>query len=278
MTSIDKILLNASKFDDEQKIPNFIGIFKELYKIPLFKVGLDAILTKAEIGHIEFVMERKDVAERLHGCCITTEKVGFNKFMKTFIRHKHHKIRLQTMEIHVLAHELAHALEKESRLNIRKDFETAFKLDMQNLERGHMMVQNAIKQILFKEIELYDKSQHASEFLARYFELLARSKEIGGYSGNFHFKLAEIVAIFENTTRWIELVFNEALKAQTREHISKMTETVEFDEGLGNFARKERKKHMGEKPKWGKATGSIFGREYNENQIEGEERKKLEEE
>lgn len=268
MISIDNILLNVTKFDDPQKISNFIGQFKELYKIPLFKVGLDAILTKAESGNIEFFMERKNSAQHIDGCCISSSNKKFNKLFQIFTKELNHKIKIQNLEIHVLAHEIAHALEKESRLNIQQGFTKAINLDMQNVQKGHILIQNAIKQILFKELESYHKSQHASELLARYFELLARSKEIGGYSENFHFQYTEILNIFTNTTKWIESIFNESLKASVRDHISDLSKKIEFDQKLGNFTRKEKKIHINKKPNWGKATGSIFSANPNQSNLD----------
>ncbi|MBT4879340.1 MAG: hypothetical protein HON42_05940 [Alphaproteobacteria bacterium] len=275
MTSIDKILLNSAKFDDPQKTANFIGQFKELYKIPLFKIGLDAILTKAEIGNVEFVMEQKNSAERLHGCCISSNKSKFNKIFKVFTKELNHVIKIQTLDIHILAHEIAHALEKESKLDINKDFSTAINLDMQYVQSGHVLIQNAIRQILFKELELYDKAQHASELLARYFELLARSKEIGGYSSDFHFRYNEITSIFVNTTKWIEQVFNESLKASVRDHINILSKNIKFDAALGNFARKEKKIHLNKKPNWSNATKSIFSANEAQTKIGTSNSKKL---
>ncbi len=60
MKSIDKILLDSATFADQQETNNFIGKFKELYKISLFKIGLDAILTKAELGNVEFIIRKTE--------------------------------------------------------------------------------------------------------------------------------------------------------------------------------------------------------------------------
>lgn len=278
MKSIDKILLDSATFADQQETNNFIGKFKELYKISLFKIGLDAILTKAELGNVKFILEHKNKFERLHGCCISSSSSKFNKIFKVFTKELNHQIKIQTLETYVLAHEITHALEKESKLDIRTDFSTALKIDMQYVKNSHILIQRAIKQILFKELELYPQTQHDSELLARYFELLARSKEIGGYSDNFHFHYHEIINIFPNSTSWVENIFNESLKASVRDHIAKLSSNIKYDAQLNNFARKAKKIHSAKQANWRKATNSIFTSSTNANLGNKNHPNKIEEE
>ena len=130
--------------------------------------------------------------------------------------------------------------------------------DLANLEKGHLLIQNAVKQILYKELQLYNKDQYNSEFLARIYQLLGMSREINSRNNDFPFRLQEIVNVFSNSCKWIEQKFNEVLKTQISEHIAKLTSQVEFDKHLNDFSRKYKSIHKGEKPSWKKNIGSIF--------------------
>ena len=240
---ITQILSKILYFDNDQKIADFIGSFKELYKVELFKVGLDAILTKAELGLVKFQLQDKSSRGSYHGCCITSEQSVFNKIYNVFSKNYKHVINIRTVTVDVIMHEIAHALEKESKINLQDQFADIFANDLQNTKNCHINIQMAIKQIIFKELNLYAKEQHNSELLARFYELLAMSKEVGYYHGDYHFKLNEILSLFSNTVNWIEQVFNENLKAQTLDHITKLSYEIKFDKDLGAFSRKYKSLH-----------------------------------
>jgi hypothetical protein len=258
MTSIEHILKNNISYQQTQELDDFLACFKELYKIKIFKIGLDVILTKCEMGLVKFIIADKDL-HGLDGCCITEKDTVFNKYFGAFVKRNKYLIRLKKLNVEVLAHEITHALESESRVILESDFKDVFLADLENIGSTHLLLKNAIKQILFKEISLYKEAQHNSEYLARFFELLARSKEVGGYSESYKFRLNEIESLFENTIYWINTRFNESLKAQQSEHISAMTMHIEFQETINYFSRKEQKK-FDNNEKWRGATGSIFGK------------------
>ena len=273
MHEIDKILTRSLSFDDHQKIADFIGSFKELYKVPLFKVGLDVILTKAELGLVKFQLQEKNITETYHGCCITKQETLFNKIFSSFSKNYKHVINIRTLTVDVIMHEIAHALEKESKINLQDEFASIFATDLKNTKHSHINIQLAIKQIIFKELNLYPNSQHNSELLARFYELLAMSKEVGHYHNNYHFKLNEILSLFYNTVEWIDKVFNDNLKSQILDHIPPLSKNIKFDQNLRNFTRKHKSLHaskvysnkisgnksLPEQPsQWGKVIKSIF--------------------
>ena len=258
MATINSILNNALEFDDKRRVADFIGSYKELYKIPLFKIGLDAILTKAELGLVSFHLQPQDSNNNLHGCCITQERRIFHKIFNAFVKNYTHQINIKSLSVEVLMHEIAHALEKESKLELSQEFAHIFKEDLRNIVNSHMNIQRAIKQIIFKELDLYPQYQHNSEMLARFYELLAMSKEIASYHGDFPFKLNEICAVFPNTITWIKEKFNQNLKTRVADHIAKLTENITFDQDLGSFSRKHKAKHS-QNSKWsGNNIKSIF--------------------
>ncbi len=258
MTSIEQILKNNISYEKQQELEYFLNCYKELYKIDFFKIGLDVILTKCEIGMVKFIIEDNSL-HGLDGCCITEQDSVFNKYLGVFFKRNKYQIRLKKLNVEVLAHEITHALEYESRVVLESHFKDIFLSDLENIGQTHILLKNAIKQIIFKEISVYPEKQHNSEYLARFFELLARSKEVGGYSENYKFRLDEIKFLFKNTISWINANFNESLKAQQRDHIVEMTKNIKFAEKLDNFARNQFKKEDNNQ-KWRSSTRSIFGK------------------
>jgi hypothetical protein len=261
MSRIEDLLKKAAEFDDPREIDEFMGSFKELYKVDFFKTGLDVILSQIEIGYVTFKIVRDIAGENLHGCCLTTEKHVFSKMFNSFVKKQKHLIRIKSLTVDTLMHEMAHALEKISRQDLSKEFEAIFKNDLKLLEGASLMSREAIKQVIFKEIELYDPSQHNSEFFARFYQLYAMSKEVGTYDKQFHFKMEDIKHVFPGTTAWVEQRFNEAIKPALNPEISKLTKKIEYDELLGGYSRKNRstRTEPGGKKKWGGKVGSLFG-------------------
>jgi hypothetical protein len=262
---IEQILTNSLYCDNIEKTTDLIGSFKELYKVPWFKIGLDVILTKAELGLVRFFLQEKNITDNNHGCCITRQISVFNKIYKVVSRNYKYDIQLRTVSVDVIIHEIAHALEHESKINLNKDFAQIFASDINKVKKSHLNIQNAVKQIIFKELNLYHKNQHNSELLARFYELVAMSKEIGYYHHDYHFKLAEICDLFKNTIAWIENVFNANLRAQILDHIAPLSNDIKFDNNLGSFSRKYQSLHgknsdsqQQKKAKWNKVIKSNF--------------------
>ena len=261
MTGISSIIKKAISFDDVRKVEDFSGHYKELYKIAIFKPSLDLMLTKAEQGMVKFTLQPHDNLNRLHGCCITEEYRLFNKIRNSFVRNFKHTINIKTLSAEVMMHEMAHAVEKESRVQLDREFSKIFRADLINAENSHIHIQTAVRQVILKEIELYPKQQHDSEYFARFYQLLAMSKEISSYHDDFHFKLPEMMNVFRNTITWIDQVFNHKLKHQIATHIEKLTANIKFDDELNNFARKNKSIH-GKDVKWKRTVGSLFGDKY----------------
>ncbi len=271
---IDNILLNNANFKQKNKIPDFIALFKELYKISLFKPSLDAVVSLAEANFIKFQF---DDNIDLHGCCITQKKTVFNSFFSKFTSHHHHIIQIKTLTADVLMHEMAHALEYQSKINIIKsDFPLAFKEDIKNLENKALFVKQSVQQILYKEIALYPKEQQASEFLARYFELLAMSKYIGIAQGKeYHFNFEQISQALPNVTKWIRNIFNESIKTKVRDHIANASKNIKYDSDLNSFVRKIKREIPKKAGGWSKQTGSIFGHTSNQQPSLTEQAKRI---
>lgn len=244
---LESNIINASA--KEKTI--FISLFKELYKISLFKDGLDLILTRCEQGLVTFDLNITKEFEELRGCCLTQEKYVYHKLFKTFFKQHEHKITIKKLDVDVIMHEIAHALEKETGLDIRKGFLFAIQKDLRNINT-HINIRNAVEQVIYKEIKLYKEEQYGSEFLARYFQLIAMSYEVGSFDSNFHFKSSEILTLFRNTTNWIHAIFNANLKSKIPDHIAAITHNITFDEEHKKNANKIHKLHENSSVKWSK--------------------------
>jgi hypothetical protein len=243
--------ITASKQDEDL----FARFFRELYRIPLFKYGLDLTLTKADVGLMEFEVVQLQFRGTLAGCCLTTEQRIYNKFIKAFFKRHKHKIILRDLTVDTLMHEIAHALEKESGLDISKDFAAAFKADMANYDNAHMNLRRGIDQIIMKELTLYPKEKINSELLARYFQLIATAKEVAGYKGDFHFKTADVFQLFPSTTKWIEEIFNESLKKQIDKKIAQASSELIKNLGEAQKIHNAKSLHADKtNPKWSKIT------------------------
>lgn len=259
MSEIDKILLNALNVENQKTKSDFVALFKELYKIGFFKVGLDVVLTKAELGSIKFRVFPQGSGDVLKGCCITKESSFFHKIYQCFIRDYNHVVEIKYLDVHVIMHEIAHILEIESKICLNDEFERILRDDLCNLKKAHISLHNAIKKVMFHEIQLYPKKQHNSEYLARFYQLIAMSREIVVYDDDFHFKLEEILSLFPNTVDWICDVFNENLKVKVASHIDKMTQNIEFDRNLRGFSRRNKSVHRDKENKqWRNVVGSIL--------------------
>jgi hypothetical protein len=72
-------------------------------------------------------------------------------------------------------------------------------------------------------LKAYKPHQFLSELFARYFELLSISRNV---SAKGSFATLEVMSFFENTTNFIEKIFNPQIRAKIDPEISKMTSEI----------------------------------------------------
>ncbi len=203
---ITRQYVHSHLYEHEQE---FIKNFEQLYQIKLLKDLLDLILTKAKQKKAKFVIKISRIWNRAAGDCQTegiVERIGGK-----ILRRKYYTITIRNISHEVIMHEIAHAVEKESAINLNGEFRKAIANDMQEIEFASASVKTAIKQIMIEEMKAYKASQVMEEMFARYFELLAMSYDVGGW-GRYQFYAKDIIKFFENTTRWVESSFNPMIK------------------------------------------------------------------
>ena len=228
---IEEILAKSLKFEGANQNERFSKIFSSLYAIDLYKDGLDLILTKSQEEILTFEVKIKKGWDTNVGCYLTQQSKIYNKLLKTFTHKFDHKIILRSLEINVMAHEMAHCLEVESELELTKDFRQAIHFDMAREENGkkyrrcpkNLALKGEIERLMVNALRSYPPHQHISELFARYFELLSISRDV---KPNGDFTTAEVMGFFANSTKWIEQIFNTKIKAKINSEIAKQTENL----------------------------------------------------
>ena len=191
---IDNLLNKYIEKGNQLQKSILIKNYKELYKLEILKPGLDLILSEAEIGNITFELKIVDDLVQLRGCCLTHEKHIYHKVFRRFVKTFKHKILLQKLNVGVLMHEIAHALEKQGRINLSDGFDQAMMEDLKTIATASHTVRYAIDKIMYKDLKLYPENQQSSELFARLFQMFAMSKEVGHFDESFNF----IIKIVEN--------------------------------------------------------------------------------
>jgi hypothetical protein len=248
MEIIKNIFENSGQiwFEGEKNHDKMARFFADLYRIELYKDGLDLILTKIKHKKIKFEIRIITNWDTNIGCYLTEQNKIFNKLLGNFTTQISQKIILRQLTHNVMAHEMAHALEFSSGLNLKEEFRQSIALDMKDRQPSLITLQAEIKRLMIEAVKSYPPTQIISELFARYFELLSVARDICG-KGNF--TTIQITDYFINTTNYIKKIFNLALKNQidpeiskaTSELVNKITQTaaqVKFSDQSESFHKK----------------------------------------
>ena len=211
------------EFKTDDKSEKFLETFCELYRIELFKDGLDLILTKLQEKDLRFEVNIINGWNTRLGCYLTEQSKVFNKILGTFSKVVKKKIILHDLSHYVLAHEMAHALEFESGLNLGEEFRKAIGLDMKDRQPSIITLKAQSQSLMVDALKAYPPEQFLSELFARYFELLSVSRNVCA-TGNF--ATEDVMASYAHTTNLIENAFNPQIKPQIDSEIAKMTNEI----------------------------------------------------
>ena len=241
-------------------IDKFTNSFADLYRIELFKDGLDLILTKLQERHLSFEITIMKDWDTNVGCFLTEQKSIYDKTLGKFLRKSSPKIILRQMTHNVLAHEMAHALEFESSVDLGREFRQAVGFDMKNRQPQLMTLKGEVKRLMVDALKSYPQNQFISELFARYFELLSISRNV---SKNGDFTTLDVMEFYENTTNFVTHIFNPQIKSQIDPKIAretlKIAQQVKLVAPKQKFQEKVESLHSnatGEKRSWAKNTKS----------------------
>ena len=193
----------TSKFSGDKE--RFLKKFQQLYHLEILHPSLNLIVSKCKNSQVKFVIEPLKNWDRCVGHCQT--KGFFGKIGDMFSRNLTHTINIKTVEHDIIMHEMAHAVEKTSGIDLNGDFRKVLGNDMRNRFSHNLQVASAVENVMKNELKSYKLNNIMEELFARYFEMLAMSYEVGGFS-RYQFKYNDIVNYFENTTLWVKEYFN----------------------------------------------------------------------
>lgn len=169
----------------------FIKLFFDLYRIEIFKDGLDLILTKMQERSLHFDIR---------------EMKGWNTNVGCFLKDK---ITLRSLDYSVLAHEMAHAFAFESKIDLGAEFMQCVGYDMKGREPEIMTLKGEVKRLMVDALKSYPTNQFLGEIFARYFELLSISRNVIA-TGDFTTR--DVMDFFVNITNFIDKIFNPQIR------------------------------------------------------------------
>lgn len=199
-----EIIRSVTKAETSQMELVFIDMIKSLYRFELFKDMLDLCMTIANEGRLKFVVQNKEFYALDEGNCLTIDGGVFDTIRGVFKSKKSYTITIKKLASDVVVHEIGHMFEKESGVSLDNEFMSAIGADISSKFSGNISLQSAIKQIMVDEVVGYKKSHHASELFTRFYQVLAVSKDIAGYSSSYGYKVQDFIKAFPNTIAWAE--------------------------------------------------------------------------
>ncbi len=222
-SSLKKIITSQLQISSDQEAQRFCKYFFDLYRIELFKDGLDLILTKLREKKLRFEIKEMQGWDTNVGCFLTEQKSFYDKAFGRFFTKASPKIILRKLSYNVLAHEMAHALEFESGLNLGVEFRQAVGYDMKDRQPSIFTLKGEVKRLMVDALKAYPPEQFLSELFARYFELLSISRNV---CANGDFATSDVMNFFANVTNFIEKIFNPQIKSQIAEDIAGITNEI----------------------------------------------------
>ena len=217
---LKSIIIPQLQFDGVIDNEKFVKLFLDLYRIEIFKDGLDLILTKLQQKHLRFEIKEIKGWDTNVGCFLTDHQGVFDRTVGKFFAKTSLKILLRSLHYNVLAHEMAHAMDFESGLDLGSDFRTAIGFDMKDRQASILTLRGEIQRLMVDALKSYPQHQFLNELFARYFELLSISRNV---MSNGTFATSDVMSFFENTTNYMTKILNPAIRKKIDPKIAQAT-------------------------------------------------------
>jgi hypothetical protein len=217
------IITPQLQFEGADNSERFLKQFFDLYRIEIFKDGLDLILTKLKEKHLRFEIKIIKGWDTNVGCFLTEQRGIYNQTVGKFFFQRKPKIILKQLSTNVLAHEMAHALEFESGLDLGEDFRKCVGFDMKDRDPTSLTLKAQKNRLMIEALKSYPPEQFISELFARYFELLSISRNV---QANGDFTTAEVMDFFANTTNFVTQIFNPKIRGKINPKIAQITAEI----------------------------------------------------
>lgn len=243
-------------------VPSLIGRFmvmvRHLYQYQAFKTILDLTASQIKHGLLTFKLHDQRFFDLDEGNCKTIYGSKINHFLNSMRPRNIYLITLKKLGYDVIIHEISHMVEKEGRVNL-SEFAKCIQFDIAS--RSHSIaLRNAIDQILVKEVALYQTSQREAELFARYFQIMAMSKEISGLASVFGYSIVQSDLHFCETKKWLAdnlpIALRDAIDPALA-HLS--TQYIKDIQDIKHqwSEQKTTSLHQDKKAQWSKVTKSI---------------------
>jgi len=209
MSILQIIANNTTSITSQDKI-DFIQSFRQLYQLPILRPMLNVAVSKSQNGCMKFKIEPQRSWDRLNGHCETQSKVI--KKRGIFSTKCKHIIVIKKICPDIIIHEISHAIEKELKINLNKEFRQSISCDLQQKNYGNHHLLRSVEMVMRNELKNYKLKNVMEELFARYFELIAMSYECGGW-GRYQFYYQDMSDFFVNITKWVKEKLNPLLNS-----------------------------------------------------------------
>jgi len=200
------IIEDVTRGDTPYIANELIKQLKSLYRFELFKPLLDLTATLAKSNRLQLIAENKRFYTLDEGNCLTIDGGIFDKVGNIFKRKRSFKVTIKKVAADVIIHELAHMMEKECDLPLNDSFMKCAYNDISKKHSRNVSLNAAIDQVMVKEVNGYPKEQQPSELFARFFQLLAMTKQVSGYGASYGFMVDDFYKAFPNVNNWMSEV------------------------------------------------------------------------
>lgn len=196
------IIAASTQAQNAGQAEEFGGIIRRLYRYSLLKNMLDLAATLAKQGRLKFKLAPQKLFELDEGNCRTIEGNLLNRYLNRLQSQRHYVITIKKIQPDVIVHEMGHMLENEIVQTALGDFGQQMATDLCQRPRN-LSLAMAVQQIMRNEVQVYPPTQHNGEWFARYFQLIASSKEIAGLNASYSFKVGDVYEFFAATSKWM---------------------------------------------------------------------------
>lgn len=196
------VIMNNTVIEDERSLNEFKYIIQKLYQYNIFKPMLDLVASKALYGFLRFKVQDQKFFDLDEGNCRTIEGSIFNKALNIIKKENRYLITIKKISAEVIVHEIAHMVEKEIESTTVDRFAQEVMKDI-SCHSANLSLGAAVQQIMGVEVDNYQSSHKNSELFARYFQLLAMSKEVAGRGAAYGFALKDVYKLFTKTEKWL---------------------------------------------------------------------------
>lgn len=194
LNPVEIISKNTSAQDDIYK-EEFLEVVKKCYKYAILKPFLDLVATVCAAGRLEFEIFPKEFYMLDEGNCKTFRATGAGQ--------KRYIITIRKISADVVIHEIGHMLENEAEIILDDKFNRSLHSDLTGSYARNKSLQSAIKDVMIDQVRGYPENQRASELFTRFFQLLAMSKEIAGFTADYGYKILDFYQAFPNMSDWL---------------------------------------------------------------------------